>query len=294
MSTTLRRGLLRTLRACGVSSITARSSLGHPFVCHLGDFFGEYPFYTPSAFVPELELCAAWLRGDPHPVVFDVGANVGFWSTQLAQMVGPQLWIAAFEPVPATFCKLTGSIQALRLESRVQPICAALSESPGVVRLSVNPAVSGYAQVSGGKLNPRVGDRIAWAASTSLDAFVAGSGVRPALVKIDVEGSEPHVLRGARGLLSSADRPALQFEYNPLTLRETGADVGEIRRLLDAYVLHYVDDFEGQRLAFGAPVPDLQAVGWTCNLFAVPSEQDARSRFATARDEASPRIAKAR
>jgi FkbM family methyltransferase len=275
-------------------TVTARSSLGHRFVCHLGDFFGEYPFYTPSAFVPELELCAAWLRGESRAIAFDVGANVGFWSTQLAQMVGPQLWIAAFEPVPGTFCKLTLSVETLGLESRVQPVAAALSDEPGVARLSVNPAVSGYAQVSEGTLNPRVGDRTAWAPATTLDDFVASSGTRPTFLKIDVEGSEVRVLRGARGLLSGVQRPALLFEFNPLTLGEVGASPAEIAGLLGQYVLHYVDDFEGQRRPFGDSISSLGDLGRTCNLFAVPNQADALERFAKARDEAARRIAQRR
>ena len=85
MSTRLRQAWLRILSSAGMQRFVATSALGHPFVCHLGDFLGENPFYNRDAFRIELELCAAWLRTEEKPVVFDVGANVGFWSTHLAQ-----------------------------------------------------------------------------------------------------------------------------------------------------------------------------------------------------------------
>lgn len=290
MSTTLRRALLRGLQTIGLRNFVATSGLGHPFVCHLGDFFGEYPYYTRHAFAPELEICAAWLADESNPVVLDVGANVGFWSTQLAQMLGSSLRIYAFEPVPATFCKLICSVEQLTLEARVFPVCAAMSDRSQLVQLSVNPRVSGYAQVSEGQLNARVGDRIATAAATSVDEFVTALGIRPALLKVDVEGSEIRVLRGARSLIGSLSRPALLFEFNPLTLAEVGASPRSFVELLTGYVLHYVDDFEGHRRAFGSSVADLDEIGWTCNLFAIPATDEARARFSRASKSAQDRL----
>ena len=58
-------------------------------------------------------ICAAWLRTEEKPIVFDVGANVGFVATQLAQMLnGRSPTIYAFEPVPATFAKLVLDLYA--------------------------------------------------------------------------------------------------------------------------------------------------------------------------------------
>src|SRR5258705_11046200 len=113
MSATLRMSWLKILRSVGVRHFVAHSSLGHRFVCHLGDLFGESPFYNRQLFRPELELCAAWLRRERSPVVFDIGANVGFWSTQLAQMLTDESVVYAFEPVPQTFCRLIESIESL-------------------------------------------------------------------------------------------------------------------------------------------------------------------------------------
>src|SRR5438067_2521808 len=106
MSTILRQASLRFLRSLGIRHFRSRSSLGHPFVCHLGDSLSENPFYNAELFRCELELCRALLQDQCEPVVFDVGAHAGFWSTQLAQMLQRKVSIYAFEPAPMTFRRL--------------------------------------------------------------------------------------------------------------------------------------------------------------------------------------------
>src|SRR5262245_3683532 len=201
---------LRLLDAGGVRTITSTSGLGHPFVCHIGDL-AEYPFYDGRACRHELELAAAWLDGIVAPVVYDVGANVGFVATQLAQML-PSATVHAFEPVPATFVKLVESVRRLGLSDRVHPVAAAVTDAAGPVRMSFSRRNSLFAQITPHGLNARVGDDLVEAEAITLDAFAAATQTVPALVKIDVEGSEVAVLAGAARLLAGADRPALLFE----------------------------------------------------------------------------------
>jgi hypothetical protein len=116
----------------------------------------------------------------------------------------------------------------------------------GPVHISYSERNSLLAQITQRGLNPRAGDKVAKADGISLDGFCSLGGAVPRLVKIDVEGSEAAVLRGARGLLSRPDRPAILFEYNPVTLTECGASVHSLLDLLPGYALHYVNDLAGQ------------------------------------------------
>ena len=167
MSTVLRQAYLRLCKGLGKKRITSKSGIGHPFVCHLGDFLGENPFYNREAFRTELEVCASWLRTENKPIVFDVGANVGFWSTHLAQMIDTQSpEIYAFEPVPSTFCKLRESVEDLSLESSVFPIAVAITDRPRSLRLSYSPQDSLFAQIADHGLNTRVGDQMVHAVGT--------------------------------------------------------------------------------------------------------------------------------
>src|ERR1700687_467346 len=105
----VRLAWLKTLGAVGVKSFMATSGLGYRYVCHTRDL-ANFPFYHPRAYQAELTLCAAWLQEEENPVVCAVGANSGFFSPPLAQMlVHRTSTIYAFEPVPTTFAKLVHS-----------------------------------------------------------------------------------------------------------------------------------------------------------------------------------------
>jgi hypothetical protein len=99
-------------------------------------------------------------------------------------------------------------------------------------------------------------------------------------VKIDAEGYEVSVLRGAEGLLSRPDRPAILFECNPNTLAECGASVCTLLNLLLGYTVHYVDDLCGQKVPFGSLIQDFEKIDWLCNLFAVPLTENSARRWA--------------
>jgi FkbM family methyltransferase len=269
LSSGARLAWLKALAAVGVKKFVARSALGYDFVCHTGDL-ASFPFYMRKAYRAELELCAAWLEDEHCPVVFDIGANDGFIATHLAQMLaarGPKIY--AFEPVPATFARLAQAVERLELDDSVHPVPVAVVDAPGPVRLTYSERNSLLAQITTNGLNPRVGDKLAQATGITLDAFCASAAALPHLVKIDAEGSEVAVLRGAQVLLSRPDRPAILFEYNPLAWGETGATARTLLDLLPGYSLHYVNDLGGQRIPFGAPF-EAAAISWTCNLFAVP------------------------
>jgi FkbM family methyltransferase len=280
ISGAMRLAWLKALHAVGVTRFVATSGLGYDFVCHTGDL-ANFPFYFRSAYQAELELCAAWLHGEDSPVVYDIGANAGFISTQLAQMLaGRAPKIYAFEPVPATFAKLAQSVERLGLTASVHPVPAAVVDSPGPVRITYSEKNSLLAQVSPRGLNARVGNKLAPAKGITLDQFCASGEAFPKLVKIDVEGSEVAVLRGARSLLSRPDRPAILFEHNPVTLMESGYSLRTLTDLLPGYALHYVDDLAGQKIPFGHPI-EVEQIDWTCNLFAVPLAESSANRWAS-------------
>jgi FkbM family methyltransferase len=287
VSGAVRLAWLKALSAVGVTRFVATSGLGYEFVCHTGDL-ANFPFYYRRAYQAELELCAAWLHGEDNPVVYDIGANGGFFSTHLAQMLAARTpRVYAFEPVPATFEKLAQAVERLGLNASVIPVPAAVVDNAGPVRISYSERNSLLARVSPRGLNPRVGDKLVQAGGITLDEFRSSAGAFPQLVKIDVEGSEPAVLRGARGLLSRPDRPAVIFECNPVALTESGSSVGALLDLLAGYAVHYVDDLGGQKIPFGDPV-DAEKIGWTCNLFAVPLTRAAAERWASVLKRSQP------
>lgn len=293
VSAGLRFAWLRSLRAVGIRQIVSKSGLGYPFVCQIGDL-AEHPFYIRRAYQKELELCAAWLRQEhKEVVVYDVGANSGFFSCQLAQMLANQsVRIYAFEAVPTTFSALVTSVHRLGLQEKVFPFPAAVRDEPGPTQLTYSKRKSLCSQVTPNGLNSRIGDNLTHAVGITLNEFHLCSGAFPALMKIDVEGSELDVLRGAHTLLSRPDRPAIYFEYNPTTIAQSGGSLEAFPALLAGYKLHYVDDLSGQKFPFGSPMSEgkLRDIDWLCNLFAVPEGEDLESRWAAALTHAQSRI----
>jgi FkbM family methyltransferase len=287
----VRLAWLKTLGAVGVKSFVATSGLGYRFVCHTRDL-ANFPFYFPRAYQAELQLCAAWLEEEDRPVVYDVGANDGFFSTHLAQMVEHRAsTIYAFEPVPTTFARLVQSVQRLDLNHAIHPVAAAVVDNAGPVRIGYSERNSLESQVIHRQPNPRAGNKLVHAEGVTLDDFYASVGAFPRLLKIDAEGSEVAVLRGAMGLLSRPDRPAILFEYNPTTLKQCGVTTGTLLDLLRGYALHYVDDLRGQQIPFGSLVRDAERIDWICNLFAVPLGENSTRRWVSASQRSASRAA---
>ena len=293
VSGTARLAWLKALGAVGVKEFVATSGLGYDFVCHTGDL-ANFPFYYRRAYEAELELCVGWLREEHNPVIYDIGANGGYIATHLAQMLSSRTpHIHAFEPVPTTFAKLVQSVQRLGLNESIHPVLAAVVDSPGPVNVSYSERNSLLAQVSPRGLNPRAGDKLVQAEGITLDGFYASTGALPSLLKIDVEGNEVAVLRGAQSLLSRPDRPAILFEYNPVALMECGSSVATLLDLLSGYTLHYVNDLRGQTFPFGGRIQDIEQIGWTCNLFAVPLTEHSARRWTSVLQRAAARSADA-
>jgi FkbM family methyltransferase len=135
----------------------------------------------------------------------DLGANVGVYSLWAAQRVGVQGRVVAFEPIPETRARLERNI-ALNGFAQIRVVPRAVGAEPGSATLHVVPGASGLTS----RDRAVGGDEIA-VEVTTLDAYFAGAAP-PDLIKIDVEGMELEVLRGARSLLAGDAPPLVVFE----------------------------------------------------------------------------------
>ena len=126
-------------------------------------------------------------------VVFDIGASAGFYTLLACVLAGERGKVFAFEPLPSnvsflkSHLKLNGITNATVIE-------AAVAEHDGTARFetTANPSM--------GFLSPRGSLEVK---TVSLDELVSrGEIPAPDCMKIDVEGAEVSVLRGAKGLLA--------------------------------------------------------------------------------------------
>lgn len=146
-------------------------------------------------------------------IFIDAGAHYGYFSL-LADTIGCQVY--AFEPTPTTFALLTQNTQA----RRVKTIQAGLSDTNDeVVFYSFKGSFSEY--------NSLIADQYLqqdWFEKEDcmeehiqvlkLDEFCQENKIIPDCIKIDVEGAEDRVIRGADHLLRD-NQPAIIMEYHP-------------------------------------------------------------------------------
>jgi len=155
-----------------------------------GCWLGSYEYHKRKAFEESVA------RGG---VVFDIGANVGFYTLLASVLVGARGRVYAFEPVPRNLHYLEEHLQINGIKN-VSVIEGAVSDCDGVAQFDESPSRLTGRLAPGGRLTVR---------TVSLDEMMTrGELPPPECIKIDVEGGEMLVLTGARVLLGNR-RPIL-------------------------------------------------------------------------------------
>jgi FkbM family methyltransferase len=158
----------------------------------------------------ELESLARFAK--PGTTAVDVGANIGMYTVPLATAVGDAGTVLAFEPVPQTLEKLRSNI-ALNGLVNVVVVAAAAADGPGVVDLRLAND-SAYASLVRVKHDRGTGTTLAVPAVTIDQVWEERNRPTISFCKIDVEGAELLVLKGAEDVLRAC-RPALLLEADP-------------------------------------------------------------------------------
>jgi len=190
---------------------------------------------------PRLLSLAAELVG-PGDVVWDVGANVGLFTFAAAGLAGPSGRVVAIEPDLWVVSLLRRSAKANsnRL-AHVDVLPVAVSDGLDVKTFHIARRGRSANFLEGFGLTDAGGSReIQWVPTVTLD-WLLERFPAPQVLKIDVEGAEALVLRGARRTLS---------EIRPVVLCEVAAEnAGWVAEFLQAheYLLLDADCPRGER-----------------------------------------------
>ncbi len=179
--------------------------------------------YAKPALAPVLD--AALTAG---AIFADVGANLGLYTLWAARIVGATGCVHAFEPVPDVRTCLARNV-ALNDLANVRIVAAGVGAQPGRTVLYRLPSASGVTSRYREDKQHAVEVDV-----TTLDAEFGDGAAPPVLVKVDVEGMEVEVLRGALRLLGGRTPPLLVLEANAPCLAAAGTSYGELRSLLAA------------------------------------------------------------
>jgi FkbM family methyltransferase len=150
----------------------------------------------------------------PESIVFDVGANFGFYTVLIARQLTSGGRVFSFEPCAQTLSRLRTNIKLNDLEAVTTVLPVALSNQRGYGYMENVDGNSGATALAS------TGERIAL--NTLDDVCAEHSLKRVDIIKIDVEGHEMAVLEGASRTIESS-RPIMLVEGNEVALRRSGA-----------------------------------------------------------------------
>jgi FkbM family methyltransferase len=195
--------------------------------------FGKFIFAFREYYEPELVYLERVLS--PGKVFIDVGANFGVFTLIASKLVGGFGRVFAFEPTAQSFAILRQNI-ALNDFSNVRAFQVALAQARGQAWL-----YHGWDPVGNSLgMDHLCGDKGETVQTEALDNLLEDNGVdRVDAIKIDVEGAEELVLRGAIRSITKHS-PVVIFEYNPGCAARLGLSPDGARNFLESLGYEFV------------------------------------------------------
>jgi FkbM family methyltransferase len=161
-----------------------------------------------EAFVDNI-LCALARPGDTF---LDIGSNMGYYAVKIGGLVGENGRVFAYEPNPDLFEVLSDNMHINGFGGRATVFQAAAGEAAGASTLTFERRFPGGGTAGLGPEYAVGGREQAQIAVVSVDDTVS-EGVAH-LIKIDVEGFEPLVLRGMKDLMARSPDAAVVVEVS--------------------------------------------------------------------------------
>jgi len=164
----------------------------------------------------------------PGDVVVDVGAHIGLYTIAIASRLGSDGQIYAFEPDPYNLQLLRRHVELNGVGARASVFPYAVSDRDGLLSFVGGRHSQSHAELAPSESSTQV-------PTVTLDATFPSERVD--LLKIDVEGFEVHVLRGATNLLGDARRgPRTIFiEVHPYAWEQFRVSSASLLDLLESY-----------------------------------------------------------
>jgi FkbM family methyltransferase len=204
----------------------------------------------------------------PGMTALDIGAHHGYYTLLASILVGTQGRVIAFEPSPRERIRLERHVR-LNKCTNVLIEQVALGASPGKAELFLVEGMEDYCN----SLRPPAVNAETHKVPvnlTTLDEFLSSAALAEVhFVKLDVEGAELDVLKGASNLLKQSSRPVFMVEVYDIRTRPWGYAARDIVRFLAERSFEWFSLEES-----GKPTPvDSARSSFDANLVAVPAER---------------------
>ena len=208
-----------------------------PFALHAYFTFSNFSDWGTNhnnGFTSLVESC----RG--KNCVLDIGGHIGLVALSMSGVISSEGRVYCFEPSAINYAYLLKHITANRVRN-IKPIKLLVGCSDGEVIFFEHHLPAGQ-----NSLGSPARDGLEYSPvhrqQTTLDSFCRGHRLSPEIIKIDVEGAETDVIKGARNVLTR-HRPKIFLSVHPRKLEDLGSSTEELVTLLTEldYVCQEID-----------------------------------------------------
>jgi len=190
-------------------------------------------FYRYKARYDEKEIRALTVFVRDKSVFWDIGANYGIYTLSMLKFFGKDNRVVLFEPLPQVFKILKKNLEANSAYEacNIYPINCALGTKTGTDYLYLSSLGTADSRLyeptdnlllNQGQNRQKIQVSVDQLDNTALTLF--GNYPTDNIVKIDVQGKELDVLKGAESLISKSERTVVFLEFWPHGLKQNGVD----------------------------------------------------------------------
>lgn len=198
---------------------------------------------TEGIYEPELvELCLSYMDRDRD--VVDIGANIGFFTVLFSKGLRRGR-VLAVEPTSSALSRLRNNIERNEVHDSVVIYEGVVTDSEGNRDIKIVSGKEEYSSVGEMSHPSIIGEEyiINTVPSSTLDKLVSQYSLNPGLIKIDVEGMEHLVLKGADSVLNN-NRPIIISELSNSLLRKNGSSSRSVVAQLEQHGYKVIDPMD--------------------------------------------------
>lgn len=210
--------------------LITRTSLSNGITMDLdiSEFVQSHLYLFGSYELPTVRFIRSHVR--PGMTLIDVGAQIGYITLEMSRAGGSGVSLYSFEPEPRNIAKLNANLR-LNDINNVTIVDRAVSDHDGLIRLfmSSDNNAGTHSTIASG---PFVSNDFIEIPCVRLDTFVREQAVQSVdMIKIDVEGGELEVLKGAEETLRRF-KPVLIVEMSSSIQQSRGFSVPKFKEML--------------------------------------------------------------
>jgi len=183
----------------------------------------------------ELLFIRRYLNEDD--IFIDIGANIGLFSLHAAQVIGKKGKVIAFEPTPVTYSRLLLNVSLNHFNEIVTCNNLGLSDKKGLLKMNISnngyDAWNTFALPTETFFNEQIDVPVETLDNYLSDHNISISNI--SFIKVDVEGWEAYVIRGASNFLKNKDAPSLLVEFTEENAFAAGTNCYELYDLIKSF-----------------------------------------------------------